>query len=209
MQTDTLFVCMQRVYAMHVRKNSGMRCMEQYTWKQPVMAFWNNNLPCAHVSRTRSHAGTQVDSWDDEHMEHFIDEYFAVVQAFRAYGQRSTVLRLTFEHAISFFQDGHFDLVYVDGYAHTGHEGGETIEAWYQKVAPGGMLAGHDYDLAKWPWTYHNVNLLANRHNLTVLVTEACEDAYASWAIMVPDEEELEAIAAAAQHRERTTRAVE
>ena len=77
-------------------------------------------------------------------MEHFIDEYFAVVQAFRAYGQRSTVLRLTFEHAISFFQDGHFDLVYIDGYAHTGQEGGETIEAWYQKVAPGGMLAGHD-----------------------------------------------------------------
>lgn len=148
-----------------------------------------------------------MDSWDDEN--NFIEEYCAVVQAFRAYGQRSTVLRLTFEHAISFFQDGHFDLVYIDGYAHTGQEGGETIQAWYQKVAPGGMLAGHDYDLAKWPLTYHNVNVLANRHNLTVLVTEACEDGYASWAIMVPDEEELEAIAASAQHRERTTRAVE
>jgi hypothetical protein len=148
-----------------------------------------------------------VDSWDDEHRNHFIDEYFAVVQAFRAYGERSTILRLTFEHAISFFQDGHFDLVYIDGYAHTGQEGGETIEAWYRKVAPGGMLAGHDYDLARWPLTYHNVNLFANRHNLTVLVTGVCEDGYASWAIMVPDEEELEAIAAAAAHRERTAAA--
>jgi hypothetical protein len=155
--------------------------------------YSNQVLQSSHTAHLYS-----VDSWDDEHSGHFIDEYFAVVQAFRRWGQRSTVLRLTFEHAISFFDDGHFDFVYIDGYAHTGQEGGSTIESWYRKVTPGGMLAGHDYNLTRWPLTYHNVNLFANRHNLTVIVTdEACAEDDASWAILVPDEEEMEMRAAA------------
>lgn len=156
--------------------------------------YSNALLQSRHIAHLYS-----VDSWDDDNRGHFIDEYFAVVQAFRAWGHRSTVLRLTFEHAFSFFADGHFDFVYIDGYAHTGQDGGTTLEAWYRKVSPGGMLAGHDYDLSRWPLTYHNVNLFANRNNLTVIVTDACyHDGYASWAILVPDEEEMELLRSSA-----------
>ena len=33
----------------------------------------------------------------------------------------------------------------VAGYAHTGEEGGGTINEWYPKVRSGGVFAGHDY----------------------------------------------------------------
>ena len=140
------------------------------------------------MAPTLANTHTQVDGWDDEN--HFVDEYMRAVEKLHPFGVRSTVLRLTFEQAIMFFPDNFFDLVYIDGYASTGQDGGQTIRDWFRKVAPGGMLAGHDYHPSKWPLTYRNVNSLAQQHNLTVLLTGACDDGYASWAITTPDEEE-------------------
>jgi len=79
--------------------------------------------------------------------------------------------------------DDHFDLVYIDGYAHTGNDGQATFRGWLAKVRRGGALAGHDYDFFRWPKTFNNVNLLANSLGMTVHTTDVCEDAFASWAV--------------------------
>ena len=116
-----------------------------------------------------------------------------VVQHFqRNFGVRSSVLRLSFDEALGVFKDGNlkFDLVYIDGYAHAGQEGGSTLERWFSMVAPGGMLAGHDYDLQHWPLTYHKVNVFANKYGLTVRFTDACNDFFPSWYVIAPDEDE-------------------
>lgn len=42
--------------------------------------------------------------------------------------------------------DQQFDFIYIDGYAHTGQDNGETLQDWYCKLVNGGMFAGHDYD---------------------------------------------------------------
>ena len=110
-----------------------------------------------------------------------------VLQNFRRFGERSTVMRATFEDALYHLPDASLDLVYLDGNAHTGQEGGRTIEEWFAKVAPGGMLAGHDYDRVNWPLTYHNVNVFANRKGLAVGVTEACGDGAPRWFVIAPD----------------------
>lgn len=48
------------------------------------------------------------------------------------------------EHAIPDFEDESVDFVFVDG-AHDYPNGYHDVTAWYKKLKPGGMLAGHDY----------------------------------------------------------------
>uniref|UniRef100_A0A7S4K8D8 Methyltransferase domain-containing protein n=1 Tax=Guillardia theta TaxID=55529 RepID=A0A7S4K8D8_GUITH len=129
-----------------------------------------------------------VDSWDDEQRDHFIDEYFATLQYLAPFCHKNMVLRMTFEHASSFFPNGFFDFVYIDGYAHNGQENGNTLKEWYGKVRGGGILAGHDYDLKEWPLTYHHVNKFANENGLRIHLTDACDDVYRSWFVFVPPE---------------------
>ena len=50
------------------------------------------------------------------------------------------LLRMTFDEALDIFPDEFFDFIYVDGYAHTGEEGGRTLINWYAKLKPGGIL---------------------------------------------------------------------
>ena len=46
-----------------------------------------------------------------------------VLQNFRRFGERSTVMRATFEDALYHLPDASLDLVYLDGNAHTGQVG--------------------------------------------------------------------------------------
>ena len=70
-----------------------------------------------------------VDMYADSHNT---NEYKA---ALRLVGldQNYHLLRMTFDQAIDLFPDGHFDFIYVDGYAHTGEEGGRTLLNWYRQ----------------------------------------------------------------------------
>jgi predicted O-methyltransferase YrrM len=43
------------------------------------------------------------------------------------------------------FADGYFDFVYIDD-DHSDAGITTSLAAWYPKVRPGGILAGHDYD---------------------------------------------------------------
>ncbi len=69
-------------------------------------------------------------------------------QAFRRLSQfrgRTTLLKMRFDEALDLFDDESIDLLYVDGYAHTGEEGGKTFLDWYPKVKRGAIIAGHDF----------------------------------------------------------------
>ena len=99
-----------------------------------------------------------------------------------------SLLRMTFDEAYSLFEDDFFDFVYVDGYAHSGEEGGRTIFNWYKKVKVGGVIAGDDYH-QKWPLVLWAVNEFAKQTGLEVMVTELTEDdnpycRYPTWAII-------------------------
>ncbi len=60
------------------------------------------------------------------------------------------LLRMRFDEAIDLFDDESLDFIYVDGYAHGGEEGGETIFNWYRKLKVGGVMSGDDYH-SDWP----------------------------------------------------------
>ena len=57
---------------------------------------------------------------------------------------RRVMLQMTSQEAAAYCGDG-YDLVFLDG-AHDYYSVAADIAAWYPKVRPGGILAGHDYD---------------------------------------------------------------
>lgn len=114
---------------------------------------------------------------------HDINEY---KYALRRLGLLSNyrLLRMTFSEALDLFEDEFFDFIYVDGFAHTGEEGGETLVQWYRKLKVGGIMAGDDYH-DDWPLVKWAVNNFASEIQVELNVTgnretvEYCE--YPSW----------------------------
>jgi Methyltransferase domain len=97
------------------------------------------------------------------------------------------LLRMRFDEAFDLFDDDSLDFVYVDGYAHGGEEGGETIFEWFKKVKIGGVIAGDDYDPA-WPLVVKAVDAFAQQLGQPLLVTAITEAdnpycRYPTWAI--------------------------
>jgi hypothetical protein len=108
----------------------------------------------------------------------------------RPFGLRSVIMRMDSTEAAQVFAAGSLDFVYVDG-SHRYEQVQADICAWYPKVRPGGILAGHDYD----PTNPHSgvtraVRELADELMLSVVVTESdwregTVDVH-SWLVVVP-----------------------
>lgn len=102
------------------------------------------------------------------------------------------LLRMRFDEAIELFPDQSLDFVYIDGYAHNGEDGGNTICSWLDKVKIGGIIAGHDYH-KDWPLVIEGVDDLCQQTGLQLHLTQHSEkpgiqDHYPSW-FMVKDAE--------------------
>ncbi|NNE86826.1 MAG: class I SAM-dependent methyltransferase [Silicimonas sp.] len=98
------------------------------------------------------------------------------------------LLRMTFDQAYDLFDDGTFDFIYIDGFAHSGQEGGDTIYKWARKVRVGGVIAGDDYH-SDWPLVQNAVNRFAEDAGFELCVTTETEpdvkySDYPSWAVV-------------------------
>jgi hypothetical protein len=138
------------------------------------------------VQSGKFHQFFGVDVYGDTHD---ITEY---KKALRTVGLRSNyhLLRMTFDDALDVFPDNFFDFIYVDGYAHTGEEGGRTLIDWYAKLKPGGVMAGDDYDAQRWPLVVWAVHHLVAQLGLSQKVTDQVQDAaynkFRSWFFTKP-----------------------
>jgi len=103
-----------------------------------------------------------VDRWSDHHDE---AEMMRAIERLAKFPNRVSLIRKTFKDALSDFPNhALFDMIYVDGYAHTGQEGGETLDLWWKMLLDGGIFAGHDYDKEKYPQTVEAVDaFIANK----------------------------------------------
>ena len=122
-----------------------------------------------------------VDTYDDYY--HHIDEYR---EALRVVGLENnySLLRMTFEEARELFPEDFFDFIYVDGFAHTGQEGGQTLADWFPTLKVGGVMAGDDYH-DDWPLVQWAVNDFADAIGVDLKCTERTEEhsynRYPSW----------------------------
>lgn len=98
------------------------------------------------------------------------------------------LLRMTFDEAYDLFPDESLDFIYIDGYAHTGQEGGETIWNWARKVRVGGVIAGDDYH-SDWPLVVEAVDTFAAQTGFDLICTTVVEQetnysGHPSWAVV-------------------------
>jgi predicted O-methyltransferase YrrM len=113
-----------------------------------------------------------IDKWDDHHD---LGEMFRVIKTLKG---RHQIMRCLFNEALSFFEDASLDFIYIDGYAHTGQNGGETIRDWYPKLKTGGLYFGHDYH-PNWQPTINSVNeFMSDKHQKLHLTRD---DEFPSW----------------------------
>lgn len=100
-----------------------------------------------------------VDLYGDTHDT---AEYIRALNHIGVDEQVYKLLRMDFDSALQLFPDSFFDFIYIDGYAHTGEEGGRTLVVWFPKLKNGGILAGDDYH-DDWPLVKWAVNDFAQQ----------------------------------------------
>jgi hypothetical protein len=124
-----------------------------------------------------------IDQYGDHHDTEEYKKALEYIGLFSNY----KLLRMTFDEALDLFPDQSLDFVYIDGYAHTGEEGGETIYKWYNKIKVGGLLTGDDYH-SDWPLVVRAVNEFSKEADLHLRITEITEKEmfckYPSWAMV-------------------------
>lgn len=122
-----------------------------------------------------------VDMYADHHN---VEEYKLALRRVGLFSNYK-LLRMKFSEALDLFPDGSLDFVYIDGYAHTGEEDGETIRSWASKVKVGGVIAGDDY-APKWPLVISAVDCFILETGFDLFLTTKTETTpyclYPSWA---------------------------
>ena len=86
-----------------------------------------------------------VDTWrGDEHAGHYGDDVFAAVSAHAAgYTGFATLMRSTFDEALSYFSDGSIDLLHIDGRHHY-DDVKHDFESWLPKLTDDAIVLLHD-----------------------------------------------------------------
>jgi len=122
-----------------------------------------------------------IDRWSDHHDE---IEWMIATNAITGMTRNAEIVKSTFKNALPLFgKPATADLVYIDGYAHTGQEGGETLNDWWPVVKPGGIFAGHDY-CAKYQPTIDAVDAFVAKHGLELHIIDDSD--HPSWWIIKP-----------------------
>lgn len=81
-----------------------------------------------------------VDIWKNKHNENIFD------QRLKNYiGNRCIKMKCSSKLACDKFDDNSIDMVYIDG-NHQYKYVKDDLILWYNKLKPGGILSGHDYD---------------------------------------------------------------
>ena len=106
------------------------------------------------------------------------DEEFQVAEALLRPYPHSSIIRATFQFTVPQFDDGELDWIFIDGYAHTGQDDGQTLRDWWPKVKVGGIFSGHDYT-ERWPKTIKQVDKFAKELGVKIFLTDSEE--YISW----------------------------
>jgi len=92
-----------------------------------------------------------VDTWQgDAHALSYGEEIYEMVRKHNEehYASFSTLLRMTFDEALSNFEDASVDLLHIDG-LHTYEAVKHDFETWLPKLAPGAFVLFHDTNVRK------------------------------------------------------------
>jgi len=149
MRSDIVKLCNKQVIGVELGVAEGV-FSEQVLKHQPVKHWYS------------------IDMWAGDR-GHTTQQYIMASERLAPYQDRNTIIRAKFADVVSDFSDEYFDFIYVDGYAHTGQENGQTLTDWWPKLKPGGIFAGDDYH-SDWPLTQRAVDNFCAQHNLKLKI---------------------------------------
>ncbi len=92
-----------------------------------------------------------VDTWQgDDHAGLYSDEIFNGVNSYNLnhYSNFSHLLRMTFDQALTHFEDRSIELLHIDGF-HSYEAVRHDFETWLPKLAPGALVMFHDTQVRK------------------------------------------------------------
>jgi len=107
-------------------------------------------------------------------------DFLMTCAALARFDRRVTIKRTTSEAAAPRYPDGLFDFIYHDA-NHAYPFISRDLAAWWDKLQPAGIYAGHDFDEANHPGVARAVREFAAEKGLDVLLTH--EPHYRSWYI--------------------------
>lgn len=143
---------------------------------------WLSDDPDAYVDRSNVSQG-----------EHELN-YNETKERLAPYGARSDIWRLTSVEGAKQVPDGSLDFVYIDA-RHDYESVLEDLNAWFSKVKPGGIFAGHDYVdgmLAQGDFGVKSaVDEFFAERNIPVRGTEgpSAVEQFPSWVVEIPAED--------------------
>lgn len=111
---------------------------------------------------------------------HNINQYKRALTRTSCFRNSYELLRMSFSEALGLFPDNYFDFIYIDGYAHTGQDNGQTLYDWYPKLKRGGIFSGDDYH-PHFPQTIEAVDRFSKEYDIPTNVIE-CHEPYSVWS---------------------------
>ncbi len=92
-----------------------------------------------------------VDTWKgDEQAGFYGDEVFENVKEYndKHYSSFSNLLRMTFDQAVTPFEDSSLHMLHIDG-LHTYEAVAHDVRVWFPKLRPGGVMLLHDVEVRR------------------------------------------------------------
>lgn len=122
-----------------------------------------------------------VDSY--EVFPHDEKEFLSTKQKLSKY-KNYKLIKGNFKNILNNFPDNYFDFIYIDGFAHTGNESGQTLKNWFKKVKVGGIVSGDDYH-SDWPIIKETTFYFCKKFNFQLCITNIYDtdiySQYPSW----------------------------
>jgi hypothetical protein len=162
---------------------SGSRFVEVGCWKGKSAAYM-----CVEIANSNKDIEFFcVDTWEGsvehEGMKELPKLYDIFIDNMRPVEQYYFPLKMTSLEAVNKFKDNSLDFVFIDA-SHEYEDVRDDIIAWYPKVKPGGIIAGHDYYHEEYDW-FPGVKRAVNELLTEFISDEKC------WIHYKPDPSKL------------------
>jgi predicted O-methyltransferase YrrM len=160
------------LYTQAVQQFAAGKFVEVGSWKGRSAAFLGVEI----INSGKPIQLYCVDTWkgSSEHQDmHCIKNdslYSEFINNTKAIDSVIVPLRMPSLEAAMQFEDNSIDFVFLDA-SHEYEDIKADIEAWYPKVKPGGLFAGHDYE---WDGVYRAVSEFTALHDKIISVSELC-----------------------------------